>query len=197
MASTKWPWKFSRPFFYQTQNGNGNFHASFWQAQNGHGNFHGHFFFYKRKMAMEISMAILFLQTQNGHGNFQGQCLQRRGGGGEGQNDNGHFCVFSTKLEILLKIQRILSIRYLDFRLGVSWSVVDRGFVYSFERIINNCTLPVIYFGSWISSLLILTGLIYRIVDPKVIDISTIIVPEILAREDPAQLITTCQRVPS
>ena len=149
-------------------------------------------FFYKRKMDMEISKAIFFtntkwpwkfprqflastkwpwkfprpffLQTQNGHGNFQGQCLQRRGGGGEGQNDHGHFCVFSTKLEILLKIQRILSIRYLDFRLGVSWSVVDRGFVYSFERIINNCTLPVIYFGSWISSLLILTGLIYRIV---------------------------------
>ena len=100
-------------------------------------------------MSMEISMANVY---------------KRRGVGGEGQNDHGHFCVFSTKLEILLKIQRILSIRYLDFRLGVSWSVVDRGFVFSFERIINNCTLPVIYFGSWISSLLILTGLIYRIV---------------------------------
>ena len=133
-TNTKWPWKFPRPFLLQTQSG--------------HGNFQGHSF-YKHKMSMEISMANVY---------------KRRGGGGEGQNDHGHFCVFSTKLEILLKIQRILSIRYLDFRLGVSWSVVDRGFVFSFERIINNCTLPVIYFGSWISSLLILTGLIYRIV---------------------------------
>ena len=36
---------------------------------------------------------------------------------------------------------------------------MDGGFVYSFERIINNWTLPVIYFG-----ILILAGLIYRIV---------------------------------
>ena len=82
----------------------------FFQTQNGHGNFQGHFF---------------FLQTQNGHENFQSQCLQtlclqrrgrRGGGGGRGriENDHGHFqhfCVFSAELEIL-KIQRILSIRY-------------------------------------------------------------------------------------
>ena len=48
--------------------------------------------FCKDKMAMEISKAIFFLQTQNGHGNFQGQCLQtsclqRRGGGREGEGE--------------------------------------------------------------------------------------------------------------
>ena len=54
-----------------------------------------------------------------------------------------------------------------NWSIFVAWRVPEcRGsrICLLFERIINNWTLPVIYFGSWISSLLILTGLIYRIV---------------------------------